>query len=57
MRVPCHNCPDRAEGCHATCERYKEYEREREQIRDARQEFNKRVSWDIESLRRRKGRP
>lgn len=38
MRCPCKDCKDRAVNCHAGCERYGEYARERESIRKARQE-------------------
>lgn len=38
MDIPCHkHCPDRAVGCHISCERYKEYrnylDEKNEQIR------------------------
>ena len=32
-RIPClRDCPGRAPGCHALCERYQVFQREREQI-------------------------
>lgn len=40
MRCPCKDCKDRAVNCHAGCERYGEYAREREAIRKARQDEN-----------------
>lgn len=33
MIAPCMNCPDRAPGCHGKCERYAEFAKEREAIR------------------------
>lgn len=38
MKCPCKDCKDRAVNCHAECERYGEYAREREAIRKARQD-------------------
>lgn len=31
---PCHNCSDRVAGCHATCEKYKEFQRELQEMKD-----------------------
>lgn len=28
MTAPCHNCPDRAPGCHSVCEKYRAYRAE-----------------------------
>ena len=36
MKVPCHNCEDRHVGCHAECERYKEYAAECHKRREKR---------------------
>lgn len=33
MTAPCKECPDRTAECHATCERYAAYAKEREQER------------------------
>ena len=33
MRCPCRGCPDRSEGCHGRCERYRAYDLERREIR------------------------
>lgn len=33
MNAPCYQCTDRHEKCHAECERYKEFERQRSEIR------------------------
>jgi len=30
LNAPCHNCPDRHEGCHGKCERYLAYRAELE---------------------------
>lgn len=38
---PCMNCPDRNEVCHSTCERYKEYARGREAIREKKMQENR----------------
>ena len=38
MNCPCKDCKDRAVNCHAECERYGEYAKEREKIRKARQD-------------------
>lgn len=35
MRVPCYQCPRRAEGCHATCPDYQEYSANRKRMREA----------------------
>ncbi len=40
MNTPCHDCQDRHETCHATCERYAEYDQRRKEIRQARAESN-----------------
>ena len=36
MKCPCKDCKDRAVNCHAECERYGAYAKEREAIRKAR---------------------
>lgn len=36
MNAPCKDCPDRRELCHSLCEKYKEFVKEREEIREAR---------------------
>lgn len=36
MKNDCHNCPDRAIKCHATCERYKAFAAANEAARAAR---------------------
>jgi len=33
IKVPCQGCGEREIGCHAWCQRYKEYREQREQIR------------------------
>lgn len=33
--VPCYECPDRYVGCHAKCERYKMFDRMRNDKREA----------------------
>ena len=34
MKVPCHGCKDRVIGCHSSCEKYAEYDRENKQRRE-----------------------
>nr|DAI77800.1 MAG TPA: hypothetical protein [Caudoviricetes sp.] len=36
MTAPCKNCQDREVGCHSKCDRYAEYNRQREDIRQKR---------------------
>ena len=39
VEIPCRrDCPERAEGCHGRCERYREYSEWRERIRQAKRE-------------------
>lgn len=61
----CWNCQDRKVGCHARCEKYLQYAKEREQINEARQaEHNKdfmeiqrhREFKDIMIAKRKRGR-
>ena len=33
MNAPCKNCADRFVGCHATCEKYKQYTIENERLK------------------------
>lgn len=35
---PCYNCPDRQMKCHDRCERYKDYQDDRETIRTAKKQ-------------------
>ena len=36
MKAVCYDCPDRKVGCHSTCEAYKKFAEQREQINHAR---------------------
>lgn len=36
MKPPCRYCEARCLGCHSTCEKYKEYDEERKEIRKER---------------------
>lgn len=36
MIAPCKDCPERHELCHSSCEKYKDFVKEREEIREAR---------------------
>lgn len=31
MKVPCYKCQERKEGCHATCDRYRDWHGKRQQ--------------------------
>ena len=37
-RSPCYGCPDRALGCHASCERYAAYREQQERVYQARRD-------------------
>ena len=37
MTPPCKNCKERSINCHATCEKYGAYSKEREEIREIKQ--------------------
>lgn len=41
MRVPCANCADRHAGCHAECERYLTWSKERREARE--RDYNSRI--------------
>lgn len=43
MTAPCYRCPERAQGCHASCPSYLEYSRQQERVRKQREE-NYRIS-------------
>lgn len=32
MNAPCKDCPDRHQGCHCECEKYKVFRKERDEI-------------------------
>ena len=36
MKVPCKDCPNRQVGCHSTCEKYIEYKKESDRLREER---------------------
>jgi hypothetical protein len=36
MRAPCKDCPDRHELCHAHCEKYIEYRKQLDEVREKR---------------------
>lgn len=36
MKAPCYKCTERQHLCHSTCERYRLYAEEREQVRQER---------------------
>lgn len=38
--APCKDCAERHPGCHSECERYKEYSRERAEIRNSERRIN-----------------
>ena len=41
MKSPCHNCPKRIVGCHATCTNYAEFRVKVESIRKAEAEWKR----------------
>lgn len=45
MKSPCYKCPHRHIGCHAICDKYKEFEASREEIRKARWNGSKFVEY------------
>lgn len=51
MKAPCINCEERYPACHDSCDRYKEWKKEIDRKRLARQDFlikkqNERVYWN-----------
>ena len=47
MQAPCKNCTDRKLGCHATCEKYQEFNKQQEQIRQNRFDAYKKEEYFI----------
>lgn len=55
--APCKDCPDRTTGdrtvdCHATCERYAEFQAQQAKIRKARKEYLAAIGLAVEGHRR-----
>ena len=50
---PCHHCEDRSRGCHSVCERYAEFQRKNEEIKNARKEYKNLKNYEIKSIRKR----
>lgn len=52
---PCKDCVDREIGCHSTCEKYINFQREREaynkKVREARKKESDILSFKIDSIR------
>lgn len=40
MNAPCKDCPIRAIGCHANCDKYKDFRTEQDKVRAARNEYH-----------------
>lgn len=53
MPVPCYNCPERAMGCHASCDKYDAFSKERAAMREARFSAKEFVSFLLEERRMR----
>lgn len=49
VKAPCKDCEDREPGCHSKCEKYIEYSKDREALREAR-----RTAIDLYEVRRKK---
>ena len=58
--APCMDCKDRVFGCWANCERYAEWNAQREAARDARKKVRSRenmlTNFKAESIRKTKGK-
>lgn len=54
--VPCRYCESRVLGCHDRCDKYIEYKRERERIREARARDVDPSGHIVECLRKQKKR-
>lgn len=39
MNVPCKDCPDRTADCHSKCEKYIDYSKEVEKVREQRAKY------------------
>lgn len=50
--APCKDCPDRAPGCHSTCERYAEFKVAKEAENKARADYARAHSAMMEGRRR-----
>ena len=62
MKAPCHGCQNRKVGCHAACERYREYDLERQRIREEKslksegRELGKERKWCQAGQNRKRGK-
>ena len=54
--VPCRYCENRILGCHDRCEKYMEFKRERERIREARSSESDASGHIVDCLRKQKKR-
>lgn len=45
MKAPCKDCRDRVLKCHDSCEKYKAFKAERQDILDKKQKYN--ASWPL----------
>ena len=52
IKTPCYNCPDRHLKCHAHCERYLEYAKECQAVRDMRMKYAIEANDKFESIQR-----
>jgi hypothetical protein len=53
-KAPCKDCGDRNVGCHSVCEKYKEFAKENERVRNERYKHRQSMLNDYEYLVRRK---
>lgn len=51
MKAPCHKCPDRKLACHGECERWAEYQRDKEAKKSFLSNTNG-LDYQIESVHR-----
>lgn len=54
LNSPCLNCTERVLMCHNTCEKYKQFKQNKEDIRTARAEFLSERSIVVESANRQR---
>ena len=52
-KAPCKDCPNRQVGCHSTCEKYIEYKKESDRIREEKHAQNELKQFDRERSQQR----
>ena len=53
MKAPCKDCPDRQVNCHSTCEKYIEFKKESDRLREERFAKGEANRYEIERNNRR----